>query len=536
MNRTRALVFLSLVSLAAVGGDPVWAGPAGVDDGELAARADRLGRLDRAVRAADVRDASLRVFDSRPWARAEVRSLARLRAARSDQAYAAKVERVRAFLGTAAGDGRTAFELELARELGCGERPARPCLAAFYRDDARVLLEAELAAVERLPDAAAVDAWLAALDNDLRPSIKTRGRIKRQALTAPAFPFVYAWRKRHSAQEYEGPQPIDFPHARVYRPEGTRAANGPRDAELLARWAPVLVQEVDPAPDYPERDDHFGALHLEREGGDVVAAVDVSRPASYAYVDRLPIRHGTELTQLVYTFWYPEHPKLKKPIDVEHGDVEGITLRLTLDPAGVPRLFETVYNCGCSHRLFVDRRLEAAAAAEYGAPEEGRPYSVQRHLDGKIDWIVPELVDVVPGERPWLFVRSAFHLPAAVRFAPPSSLEAAVTGEESYEVVAYEELERMPFEGRPLGVFDDTGLVRGAHRLEGLVLMPLGLYHAGHPRQRRTQLIHFDQADFDDPGIYERYLRLPDDFWRPAPTGGTHTATAAREESAGGER
>ena len=53
--------------------------------------------------------------------------------------------------------------------------------------------------------------------------------------------------------------------------------------------------------------------------------------------------------------------------------------------------------------------------------------------------------------------------------------------------------------------------VRHAHRRECALLTPSGLYHAGHPRQRETQMIYFDEAAFDDPKLLEHYLRLPPD-------------------------
>lgn len=488
-------------------------------------RTHELNTLDAALERAQVRDASLQVLDSHVWARADVRSLTHLDAALTATGRNAKIRHASRFLEAAAADGRRTFELELARlpeadvarltrTLACDRRSgetARQCLDRLYREAADIQLAAHLEELRRLPDARAVDAWATDLRRDLRPSIKTRGRVKRRALTAPLFPFVYAWRKHQTAHEYEGPQPLDFPRVRLYRPAAAAASSDP-EAALLERWAPILVQEVDPEPPYPARDDRIGRLVLEAGARGPVGAVDVERPTSYAYVDVLR-SHGRELTQLVYTFWYPEHPKLGKGVDFEHGNIEGLTLRLTLDPAGRPRLFETIYNCGCYHRVFVDRELEEQARAAFGPPEETRPYSIQRHLDGKIDWIVPELVEIVPDARPLFFVRAGFHLPASVRFVPPESLDLESAPGETYAVAPYRELETLPFEGRPVGLFDDTGLVRGAHRLEGKMLTPLGLYHAGHPRQRRTQLIHFDQADFDDPSLYDTYLRLPEAFW-----------------------
>ncbi len=48
-----------------------------------------------------------------------------------------------------------------------------------------------------------------------------------------------------------------------------------------------------------------------------------------------------------------------------------------------------------------------------------------------------------------------------------------------------------------------------AHRDECFPLAPSGLFHAGHPRQRNTQMIYFDQAVFDDNKLLDEYMRLP---------------------------
>lgn len=479
----------------------------------------RLELFERAVRRADVQDAKRQVFRSRFWARADVRSLVAL-----DQALATDdpVEAHRLasdFLRQAAEDGEASFELELARmpgeslyalarNVGCAASPIRDCVLERYRADAAILLAADLerlSTLARSGDHGAVGLWLDELRESLRPSIKSRGRALRKALTFPAYPAVYAWRRVHSAHEYEGPQPIDFADYRLYEPD--RTPTGDPELDLLTRYAPVLVQEIDPGADYPAQDDRIGALRLgASEKGIPRPEVDTTLAVSYAYTQTLPLG-DRELTQLVYTFWYPEHPKLKS-VDAGAGPIEGITLRLTLDESRRPRLFETIYNCGCSHRLFVDSELERQAAAEYGPPEGDRPYSIQRDLDGRIDLVVPELVDFVPGEPLHFFVRAGFHMPAAVRFGLPPTVSEGTA--RRYAVRPYRELERMPFEGGWASIFDENGLVRGAKRpLEEALLTPLGIYRAGHPRQRGTQLIHFDQADFDDPELFERYLRLP---------------------------
>lgn len=508
-------------------------------------RRQQLRRIDRTVRRADVRDAKRQVFKQQPWARADVRTLTLLDAALGASTRDQILDLTRRFLEQAADDGESSFVLELdrlseqdrgelAHELSCprrdprgvaGEAPdgARECILRLYREDARALLEAQMAHFRRADGLVDLKERLGDLREGLRPSVKTRGRLRRKILGAPAFPAVWAWRKAHTAHEYEGAQWIGYGgRYRLYAPDLSRSTVGsaptldPRESELLARFAPILVQEVDPQAPYPAEVDHIGSFRLVDGGEEPQPVVDPSRPASYAYITRLPLR-GRELTQLVYTFWYPEHPKLKSFVDVEAGEVEGITLRITLDAAGEPGLYETIYNCGCFHRLFVDRELERAAAAELGPPEGTRPFSIQRDVDGKIDWIVPELVEVEPGRRPLFFVRAGFHLPASVRYELPEEF-LSPTGDPKVEPVPYalrdyRELEHMPWNGGWTSVFTDKGLVRGAGRLEGVLLSPLGLYRAGQPRQRGTQLIHFDQADFDDPAIYDTYLRLPDRFF-----------------------
>jgi hypothetical protein len=61
-------------------------------------------------------------------------------------------------------------------------------------------------------------------------------------------------------------------------------------------------------------------------------------------------------------------------------------------------------------------------------------------------------------------------------------------------------------------MFYDNGLAKKAQRPEGVFFTPAGLLSAGQPRQRGTQLIHWDHYDFDDPHLFERTLRLPSSF------------------------
>lgn len=513
-ERPLSALILSAILIPSTG---AWAAPgsASPDRHELARD---LRRIESTVLSADVFDAKRQRVRGLPWARVDVRDLELLDEAIEAPTLEEARSDLRTFLESARRGGLDSAAVEmrrldarqldrLAERLDCqAETAPLRCVMDRFETGGALGLDLERQSIARLDDPQDVAGWVGDLQHRVLPSIKTRGKVRRRVLTFPAFPFVWAWKRRHVKNEYEGPQPIEFAEHRVYRPVAAAAHSG--DAELLARHAPLLVQELDPEADYAPEVDRLGAFRIDHS--DDLPEIDVSQPVSYAYIDQLPLRDRV-YRQLVYTFWYPEHPELKGSVDAEAGKIEGITLRITLDSDDRPRLFETVYNCGCGHRLFVDRSLEADAADEFGPPEETRAYSIQRHVPDKIDWIVPELVEVDPAGRPILYVRAGFHMPATVKYTPPWSLD--LEDGATYEIRDYASLEAMPLQnGEYASIFDETGLVRGAKRLESALLTPLGLYHAGQPRQRGTQLIHFDQADLDDPALFEEYLRLPSSF------------------------
>ncbi len=82
-----------------------------------------------------------------------------------------------------------------------------------------------------------------------------------------------------------------------------------------------------------------------------------------------------------------------------------------------------------------------------------------------------------------------------------------------YQLRDYAELEHLTApDGRVTSMFYDNGLVRHAERGEGVYFTPAGILSAGQPRQRGTQLIHWDDWAFDDYHLFTDALRLPEDF------------------------
>lgn len=369
----------------------------------------------------------------------------------------------------------------------------------------------ESADLERNP-ASKRKEWIEEALDHLEPTIKERGRSLRQIALAPAAPFVYGWLGQHLLREYRGPKDPDFERYLIYSPDaGSSALADPRPDDeletLLQRYAPVIVQEIPVETDYAPQSDLIGALDWSGEWDHLV--VNVRQPVVYAYAQTRIIK-GTPHRQLIYTHYYPEHPKLKF-FDAEAGEIEGLTLRMTLDSRNQPLVFETIYNCGCYHRLYVTEKLEAAARREFGDPLKGKGFSIEKKVPGKIDLIVLEkLPDRLEGRRPVLYCWGAYHLPGKAAIGLDSvPLEGENLGSRTYRLEPYRSLELVTNPDHPRSVFDRDGLVRGTDRMEAFLLAPTGIFHAGTPRQRGTQLIHFDQEDFEDPKLFEEHLRWP---------------------------
>lgn len=317
----------------------------------------------------------------------------------------------------------------------------------------------------------------------------------------------------------EGPLDHGGPVVDVYEPSlapPVRLASDfvdeqPAAREWLARYAPIIVQErVDNAGYAPETD-RIGTVRMAGTIGKPRVVVGTAQASVYAY-SQYAIIHGKRRLQLTYTYWFPRHPALK-PLDAEKGRIEGATLRITLDADHRPAIFETLLNCGCYHRCYPAEHVEAAACREHGAPVRGKSLCIERAMPGKIDWIVPETVEVpVSPARPVLFSRAGYHGPAGVGFDKHELDTRTIHERSSYILLAYENLEHLPFGNRHASMFESNGLVRGAGRPEGTYLALTGMLSAGQPRQRGTQRVHWDQYDFDDPHLVETCLRLPGGF------------------------
>ena len=222
----------------------------------------------------------------------------------------------------------------------------------------------------------------------------------------------------------------------VFAPEGDDA---PQDVnrlvkaspqDLVAYYSPVFIQQrvntaAQPHP-YPPEYDQIGQACLRRDKGGLKAFVAGS-PIVYAIYQKLPIG-GHDHVQLTFTAWYPAHPRMKT-IDLEEADIDSCVVRVTLDERNAPLFFETIAACGCFHKVFVEKRVEDAAANAFGPPEQGKKYAVERTLKDAIDWEVAGVVDE-PSDRPRrpvVFVKAGDHkvlgLGSAARLRVPAGAD-----------------------------------------------------------------------------------------------------------------
>lgn len=288
--------------------------------------------------------------------------------------------------------------------------------------------------------------------------------------------------------------------------------------ELAYYYAPIYVQGHQ-VPGHgrfrwPVASDSIGQPFLvRRSDGSLTTEVDVSRPTVYVITERRAL--GThEHVQLTYTLWFPEHPRTKA-LDIEAAHIDSGVVRITLDAQNAPLFYETVLACGCYHKVFMESRVEAAAAQYFGPPQRKKEYAVERNVLAKIDWEVAGLVDTPveqptrpvlftsAGEHRWVGLYSSAHLrlPDDGRYVVP------------YRLADYGELQAVPVAGtgETGSIFNaaDDQQVFGADRLERFIFMWIGTDDAGHPRRNDQILLHFDQSSWSDPTIYHRYLRLP---------------------------
>lgn len=267
-----------------------------------------------------------------------------------------------------------------------------------------------------------------------------------------------------------------------FRPENRDQLGLPQISEkdilrLAEYFSPVLVQDTAAAYD------RIGRV----EWSDGKIAVNPSAPTGYYYVS-YGFLNAQPSFQLNYSFWYPARSGPKAPW-FEHGKLDGITVRISLDPDGRPFMMDVMNNCGCYHFFVPDRRWVVEV----------------RNPDWGPETLVPSwLPEAFPEKRILLYVNSGWHQVDHITAGKPSETPLA------YTLRPYEELEMLSMDnGERKSLFNADGIARGSGRIEPLLFFSMGIPSVGSMRQRGHHAIKLVGKDhFDDPELFNRWFQL----------------------------
>jgi len=287
--------------------------------------------------------------------------------------------------------------------------------------------------------------------------LPVRGRLKTYA---PAIRGFISEKEVRAILDVSRKNPLNIPRP---EPEGERM--------LAVAFAPVIIQDV--AASY----DEIGSVAWKGKLPDV----DISKPGVYYYISHAFLKKDPIL-QINYVFWYPERAGDRAP-RIEHGRLDGLTLRISLDPEGKPFMWDVMHNCGCYH-LF--------------APKRDRiDHIIPRAF--AVDPFVPTwMPDIKEGERPVMRVMTGWHQVEGL-------LAAAIPGDFTlYDLTPYGELESLPREEHErVSLFDMSGIGQETDRIEPYIFFPMGIPSIGSMRQRGHHAILLSgRAHFDDPDLF----------------------------------
>lgn len=243
--------------------------------------------------------------------------------------------------------------------------------------------------------------------------------------------------------------------------------------DLAWLLAPIIIQ--DEAASY----DQIGQVTWKGE----CPEVDARNPTIYYYVSYAFLQEEPIL-QVNYVIWFPARAGPNPPA-IELGLLDGLTIRLSLDPGGEIFMVDVMNNCGCYHLFAPDRERVGQTLS--------RP--------GRLDPFVPQwLPRIGSQERLAIRLNSGWHQVQRL-LAGPEPIRAV-----PYQLVPYDVLETLAREGgRGSSIFDSHGIAKCSERVEPYLLFPMGIPRVGYMRQRGHHAIEFiGRAHFDDPDLFNQ--------------------------------
>jgi hypothetical protein len=167
-----------------------------------------------------------------------------------------------------------------------------------------------------------------------------------------------------------------FAAADFYKPSGTN------QEDLHFKLAPLILQEV--------RTNEPGQGASDVIAPDFRNAINWALPVVYFQSDTVRIRDKTH-ARFTYLWFYPD--RLGAP---EERNLNAQGVRTTLNSSGQPAIWEILNEPDGTRLVFVAQSVEAAAQAEFGKPQRGRRYAIERSLEEASNSVVPRVFDDGP--------------------------------------------------------------------------------------------------------------------------------------------
>lgn len=493
-QRGRFLLLLGMVSLLlSCTGTGFREGPAG--DGSTSEAADFFHRLDAAVDAAGVRDVSVVRIPGFPYLRTN-----RFLEAMKDRVdtpgeHAAWIGRMRALdLAARRKEIRNLTDPDL-RLLPTETEPAaessRKALYAMAVDHGDALLTKDRNTPgfhERVKTAVEVpseyETWLqfaGAYPLTVIPVALATWNVQRKFTrlheTAPEALPVRGELVHFIPEETVNP-PASFEFRRFFSQAERDELDLPilsptQEKQVISAFAPIFVQDV--AADY----DRIGALFWGRDQ----VSIDLKQPTVYYYFSHGFVK-GMPALQIVYVIWYSGRQGPHAPW-YEHGHLDGLTLRVSLDRNGNPFMVDVMNNCGCYHFFVPNKKRVERAIPVSGGPDPFVPA-----------WLPKEF----PENRLHARINSGWHQVENLNIGNKPAHS------ETYRLVPYAALESLPrSDYRTESIFDVRGIAKGSERIEPIIFFPMGVPEVGAMRQRGHHAIKFvGRAHFDAPDLFDR--------------------------------
>lgn len=227
------------------------------------------------------------------------------------------------------------------------------------------------------------------------------------AAAAPALPIDFAEIQRRAT--------VSFQEGNFFKPVE-------RDVEALTfRLAPLLIQEVQGQDGANASAAPFGTLVLTNG----TAVLDTSRPAIYFQTDGVLV-HGKPHVSFTYIWFYKAQAERRRG-----GSISAQGVRLTLNSAGEPVVWEILAEPSGAELIFVSHSLEAAALAQFGKPLPGRRYAVERGTNETPGTVVARVIEDGPVPMgPIVYLRARTHMVSTLicRCMPAQAKKLRATG------------------------------------------------------------------------------------------------------------